>query len=63
MNIRLLLTGIVLALAGLPARERAKVRFIHLNHTNPALVEGGEAARAIERAGCRVASQGERLGL
>lgn len=50
-------------LAGLPARERAKVRFIHLNHTNPALVEGGEAERAIERAGCRVASQGERLGL
>ncbi|HVT45495.1 MAG TPA: MBL fold metallo-hydrolase [Thermoanaerobaculia bacterium] len=49
--------------ATLPAKERAKVRFIHLNHTNPAMKAGSEARREIERAGCRVAEQGERFPL
>jgi len=49
--------------AGLPAKECAKVRFIHLNHTNPALDPTSAARRAIEEAGYRVAEQGERVGL
>ena len=49
--------------AKLPAAERAKVRFIHLNHTNPALVPGSDAQRAIESAGMRLAAQGERVPL
>ncbi|MCZ6836386.1 MAG: MBL fold metallo-hydrolase [Planctomycetota bacterium] len=43
--------------------QRSKVRFIHLNHTNPALQAGSEARKAIETAGMRVAREGERFGL
>lgn len=43
--------------------ERAKVRFIHLNHTNPALRADSEARRTIERSGFRVAREMERVGL
>jgi pyrroloquinoline quinone biosynthesis protein B len=50
-------------LAGLPPSERAKVRFIHLNHTNPALDADSPAQRAIEAAGCHVAVEGERFDL
>lgn len=49
-------------LAGLPAEERAKVRFLHLNHTNPALWPG-PARDAVEAAGMRVAAEGERVDL
>lgn len=51
-------------LASLPASERAKVRFVHLNHTNPALDPASDAARAIRDAGMRVADEGgiETLG-
>jgi pyrroloquinoline quinone biosynthesis protein B len=48
-------------LGPLPASERAKVRFIHLNHTNPALRHDGSARRAIETAGFRVAQELERV--
>jgi len=44
-----------------PAAERAKIRFIHLNHTNPALDPNGEARRKIEAAGFKVAAEGERV--
>jgi len=47
-------------LAPLPAAERAKIRFIHLNHTNPALREGTDARRAIEAAGFRTADERQR---
>ena len=50
-------------LASLPDAERAKVRFIHLNHTNPALDPASEASRAIRAAGFQVAVEGERVGL
>jgi pyrroloquinoline quinone biosynthesis protein B len=50
-------------LARLPATERAKVRFVHLNHTNPALDAGSAASTAIEAAGFRVAREMERVGL
>jgi len=44
--------------SSLPAAERDKIRFIHLNHTNPALREGKEL-RAIEARGFHVAKEGE----
>ncbi len=50
-------------LAGLPAAERGKVRFIHLNHTNPALWPDSPARREIERRGFHVAQELERVGL
>ena len=45
--------------AALTANERAKIRFTHLNHTNPALDPASPARREIEAAGMRVAEQGE----
>jgi pyrroloquinoline quinone biosynthesis protein B len=45
-------------LAQLAASERAKVVFIHLNHTNPALDPRSAARREIERAGHAVAERG-----
>ncbi|KAA0229897.1 pyrroloquinoline quinone biosynthesis protein PqqB [candidate division KSB1 bacterium] len=47
----------------LPDAERAKVRFIHLNHTNPALLLESEARRTIKKNGFRVAQEGERVEL
>jgi pyrroloquinoline quinone biosynthesis protein B len=44
---------------GLRESERQKIRFIHLNHTNPALDRTGEARRAIEDGGFGVAEEGE----
>jgi len=49
--------------AKLPAEERAKVRFIHLNHTNSALDPDGEARATIIRNGFRVAEEFERVEL
>ncbi|MDQ7012787.1 MAG: MBL fold metallo-hydrolase [Planctomycetota bacterium] len=49
--------------AALPEAERAKVRFLHLNHTNPALHPSGPAQGVIRRAGMRVAAEGETEGL
>lgn len=45
------------------AAVRRRVRFIHLNHTNPALQEDSAARRLIEQAGCHMAVQGERQSL
>ncbi|MEE4360954.1 MAG: MBL fold metallo-hydrolase [Pseudomonadales bacterium] len=50
-------------LAPLPAETRAKVRFIHLNHTNPALDEHSDAHGEIIERGFRVAREGERVDL
>lgn len=44
----------------LPAAEKAKVHFIHFNHTNPMLWNAGEV-RAVEQRGFRVAREGEIL--
>jgi len=46
-----------------PPALRAKVRFIHLNHTNPAHNPQSTAAKQIRATGMRVAEQGERLNL
>lgn len=50
-------------LAALPESERAKVRFIHLNHTNPLGDPDSAARAAVRAAGCDVARQGQVFGL
>lgn len=49
--------------ASLPEEERAKVRFIHFNRTNPAGWPGTPERARIEAAGMGVAERGERIGL
>lgn len=46
-------------LAGLPEAERAKVRFIHLNHSNPALWPDSDARKEILARGFFVAEEGD----
>jgi pyrroloquinoline quinone biosynthesis protein B len=50
-------------LAALPAVERAKVRFVHLNHTNPAYKVDSREAELIRINGVAVATEGERFDL
>ena len=47
----------------LPAPEKSKIRFIHLNHTNPALIPGSEAQHQIKQAGFAVAVEKEKFRL
>lgn len=47
----------------LPAKEKAKIRFIHFNHTNPALQENSDAQKAIKSAGFGVATQLNRTSI
>jgi len=47
----------------LPQGEREKVRFIHMNHTNPLRDPASEASRAVEAAGFAVARRGMRACL
>jgi pyrroloquinoline quinone biosynthesis protein B len=49
--------------APLPAATRARVRFMHLNHTNRAGVIGSAEQGRVQAAGCRVANPGERTDL
>jgi pyrroloquinoline quinone biosynthesis protein B len=44
--------------AALPAAERAKIHFTHLNHTNPAAEEGSSAWRAVRARGMHVLAEG-----
>jgi pyrroloquinoline quinone biosynthesis protein B len=50
-------------LGRLPAAERAKVAFVHLNHTNPLLDPASEASRRVADLGFRVARDGETVPL
>lgn len=50
-------------LKDLPATDKAKVFFIHLNHTNPALQQGSEAQKKVKAAGFNLAEQGAKLTL
>jgi len=43
----------------LSAKDKAKIHFIHLNHTNPALLHGSDARKEIEAEGFHVANEGE----
>lgn len=47
----------------LPVTEKAKIRFIHFNHTNPALQENSQAQESIKSAGFGVATQLNRTPL
>jgi len=49
--------------AALPEKERRKIVFVHLNHTNPAAAPGSKAEQVILKAGMRVSREGERQGL
>lgn len=50
-------------LAPLPAVQRAKVRFIHFNHTNPAIIDTSSASASIRAAGFNVARELDRISL
>ncbi len=50
-------------LANAPAEERAKVYFIHMNHTNPLLRPDSEQSKDVEKAGFNIARPGMRLDL
>ena len=50
-------------LQNLSKEERARVIFIHMNHTNPLLVDGSPEQAAVEKRGFRYASEGLRLEL
>lgn len=58
-----MITRSMARLAALPASERAKVRFIHLNWSNPARFPGSDARKAIEAGGFGVAEEMERVCL
>ncbi|MFQ5740167.1 MAG: MBL fold metallo-hydrolase [Acidobacteriota bacterium] len=47
----------------LPPEEKKKIRFIHLNHTNPVLFPGSAERRQVGQAGFRVAAELERVEL
>ena len=49
--------------AALPASERAKIVFTHLNHTNPTADPTGEEAKAVRKAGMSIATEGQRFSL
>ena len=43
--------------------ERQRVIFIHMNHTNPLLIDGSPEREEVERRGFRYAEEGLRLTL
>lgn len=43
--------------------EKARVIFIHMNHTNPLLIDGSQEQQEVERRGFRFAREGMRLEL
>ena len=47
----------------LPAVQREKIRFIHLNHSNPAILPASPATKRIEQAGHLIARQGDLIEL
>ncbi|MFY0637342.1 MBL fold metallo-hydrolase [Maricaulis maris] len=49
--------------ADLPASERAKIRFIHFNHTNPVRYPDAPERDVVMEAGFRLADEGERYCL
>lgn len=51
----------LLRFGDLPERERAKIRFVHLNHTNPVLHPASDAAKQVAQAGMHVAHDGEQI--
>jgi pyrroloquinoline quinone biosynthesis protein B len=58
-----LMTDTMDLLGPLVKAGKLKVYFTHLNHSNPALDEGGQARKAIEARGFRVLAEGEEFEL
>ena len=56
-------TETMAALSALSKQQRAKVWFIHMNHTNPLLNLNSEQAIVVRAQGFNIASTGLRLGL
>jgi len=50
-------------IASLEPELRTRVRFIHLNHTNPLTDPASEARAEVTEAGAKVADEGERITL
>jgi pyrroloquinoline quinone biosynthesis protein B len=50
-------------LGKLPPDQRAKVHFIHLNHSNPALQEGSDAQEEIRSRGFHMARELQRFSI
>ena len=50
-------------LAHIPANERAKIHFIHLNHSNPAHDKNSEAFSEVQSKGFNIAQEGDRFCL
>lgn len=47
----------------LSPEDRAKVHFIHFNHTNPVLIEGSEAQKTVEEMGFNIAKEMSVFGI
>ena len=45
--------------SSLSAKEKAKIHFIHFNHTNPLLQEGSSAQQKVEERGFHFAKEGQ----
>jgi pyrroloquinoline quinone biosynthesis protein B len=50
-------------LEDLTDEEKSRVIFIHMNHTNPLLIDGSDAQAEVKRRGFRYATEGMRLAL
>jgi pyrroloquinoline quinone biosynthesis protein B len=50
-------------LKNLPATEKAKVHFIHFNHTNPVMNIKSVERKEVKQQGFKVAFQGEKVKL
>jgi pyrroloquinoline quinone biosynthesis protein B len=58
-----LVTETMQALDNLSVKQRNKVWFIHMNHTNPLLDRNSEQATIVRSAGFNIAVEGTRLPL
>ncbi len=47
----------------LPEKEKSKIYFIHLNHTNPAILNNSDAQKQVEQKGFHVAREGAEIEL
>ncbi len=47
----------------LSATDKAKIHFIHINHTNPLMQKGSAAQKNVRKAGFKIAWEGQRLAL
>jgi pyrroloquinoline quinone biosynthesis protein B len=58
-----LITTSLARFSRLDGAMRSRIRFIHLNHTNPVCDPSSEAAAAVRSAGCSIASDGDEYAL